>query len=316
MLRKLRLRGAVYFDMECGGDFVVEAPASPHAGMKMEYRAVLRGQCWCSLPGGDRVLLEAGDVIFFPHGHAPILASQADVPPSPDRGSHALSGAPPRVLCGVLYCDAQPFNPLAATLPEVLRVHGRESGNWIACFLVQAMDAARTGRPGASALLERMGELMFLDALCRHMASQGGGQRGWLAGLHDRQVGRVLALIHEDPGHGWTGEELGARVGLSRSVLYERFAAIVGQTPTQYLINWRMQVAAGLLRTSMATIAAIACEVGYESEASFSRAFRRVVGESPAAWRRAITSAGNGAGSSGSLAASPLAREDGDQRFR
>lgn len=314
VLRKLRLRGAVYFDMECGGDFVVEAPSSPHAGMQMEYRAVLCGQCWCSLPNGERVLLEVGDVIFFPHGHAPVLASEAGAPQPPGAGSDALPGPPPRVLCGVLYCDAQPFNPLAGTLPEVLHMHGRESGNWITCFLVQAMDAARAGQPGASALLERMGELMFLDALCRHMASQGGEQRGWLAGLQDRQVGRVLALIHEDPGHAWTGEELGARVGLSRSVLYERFAAIVGQTPTQYLINWRMQVAAGLLRASTATIAAIACEVGYESEASFSRAFRRVVGESPAAWRRALTSAGNGAGSSGSQAASPPAREDGDQQ--
>lgn len=312
VLRKLRLRGAVYCDMECDGDFVVEAPSSPHAGMHIEYRTVLRGQCWCSVPGGDWVLLELGDVIFFPHGHVPVLASQAGML----AGSPAFIGPPPRVLCGVLYCDAQPFNPLAATLPEVLRVRGRESGNWIAGFLAQAVDAASAGRPGISALLERMGELMFLEALCRHTASQGGEQRGWLAGLQDRQVGRVLALIHEDPGHAWTGEELGARVGLSRSVLYERFATIVGQTPARYLINWRMQVAAGMLRSSTATVAAIACEVGYESEASFSRAFRRVVGESPAAWRRALTSAGSDAGSSGSQAASPLAREDGDPRFR
>ena len=315
VLRRLRLRGAVYFDMECDGEFVIEAPFPSRAGWQMEYRAVLRGQCWCSVPGGDWVLLEVGDVIFFPRGHAPVLASQAGTPP-PDSGSHAPSGPQPRVLCGVLCCDVQPFNSLAAALPEVLRVHGRESGNWLGCSLLQAVDAARAGQPGASALLERMSELMFLDALCRHTSSHGGEQRGTLAGLHDRQVGRVLALIHEDPGHAWTGGELGARVGLSRSVLYERFALIVGQTPAQYLINWRMQVAAGLLRSSAATIAAVACEVGYESEASFSRAFRRVMGESPAAWRRSLTSAGNGADSSGSRAAFPPAREDGDRRFR
>ena len=315
MLRKLRLRGAVYFDMECDGDFVIETPSSSHAGLQMEYRAVLRGQCWCSVPGEDWVLLETGDVIFFPHGHAPVLASQAGMPP-PDTGGNALSRPQPRVLCGVLCCDAQPFDPLAATLPAVLRVRGRESGNWLAFSLVQAVDAARAGQPGASALLERMSELMFLDALCRHTASHGGEQRGKLAGLHDRQVGRVLALIHENPGHAWTGGELGARVGLSRSVLYERFAMIVGQTPAQYLINWRMQVAAGMLRSSAATIAAVACEVGYQSEASFSRAFRRVMGESPAAWRRALTSGENGADSSGLQAASLPGREDGDRRFR
>jgi len=316
VLRKLRLRGTAYLDLECSGDFVTEAPASPGimpgADHLMDYHAVLRGQCWCSIPDGTWLLLEAGDVIIFPHGHAHVLASQAGQQPVRDTCSCALppgatlphparlqgtrmdcaaqeqgqaQGAS-RVLCGFLGCDAQPFNPLLAALPDVLHVRGRASGNWMACFLVQAIDAARARQPGAPAVLERMSELMFLDALCRHAASDDGGSGGWLAALRDRQVGRALALIHEDPSHSWTGEELGARVGLSRSVLYERFGQIVGQTPAQYLISWRMQLASGMLRSSTATVAAIAFEVGYESEASFSRAFRRVVGEAPAAWRR------------------------------
>lgn len=330
VLRKLRLRGAVCSDMECSGDFAAETPAPAGAALRadhvMGFHAVLRGQCWCGTAGGKWVLLEAGDFVIFPRGHACMLASRegggflpdGGYRPPPDAplphrtrldGTHMRCANPGdmpgtvRVLSGVLGCDAQPFNPLLATLPDMLRVRGAESGNWIACFLVQAIDAVRARQPGAPAMLERMSELMFLDALCRHTALQGGERRGWLAGLQDRQIGRVLALIHEDPAHGWTGEELGARVGLSRSVLYERFAALIGQTPAQYLINWRMQVAAGRLRSSTATVAAIACEVGYESEASFSRAFRRIVGRPPAAWRRAHarapTSGGSGAGSSG-----------------
>ncbi|MGB9991021.1 AraC family transcriptional regulator [Massilia sp. SM-13] len=306
VLRKLRLRGAVCSDMECGGDFATEAPAPAGAVLQadhvMGFHAVLRGRCWCSTPGGEWVLLEAGDFIIFPHGHACMLASSEGATHA-RRANAGDTPATVRVLSGVLGCDAQPFNPLLATLPEMLSVRGAESGNWIACLLVQAIDALRARQPGAPAMLERMTELMFLDALCRHTALQGEERHGWLAGLQDRQIGRVLALIHEDPGHGWTGEELGARVGLSRSVLYERFAALIGQTPAQYLINWRMQVAAGRLRSSSATVAAIACEVGYESEASFSRAFRRIVGAPPAAWRRAharaATSGGSGAGSSG-----------------
>jgi AraC-like DNA-binding protein len=318
VLSKLRLRGAVCFDMECSGDFAVAAPPLadaarhivPGADHVIEYLAVLRGECWCSIPGGEWVLLQAGEVLIFPHGHAHIVASHAGMrheaggdSPTVQAGAtlphsvrlqdsrmrSAEPGEAPgaaRVLCGFLACDGKPFNPLITALPDVLRARRNDSGNWIGGFLVLALDAARARLPGAQAMLERASEMMFLDALCRHTASQDSASCTWLAGLHDRQVGRALALIHEDPGHGWTGELLGARVGLSRSVLYERFGMLVGQTPNQYLINWRMQVAAGRLRTSTATVAAIAFEVGYESEASFSRAFRRVVGESPAAWRR------------------------------
>jgi AraC-like DNA-binding protein len=110
---------------------------------------------------------------------------------------------------------------------------------------------------------------------------------GWLAGLRDRFIGKALALLHDEPAHPWTIDELGKRVGLSRSALHERFVQLIGQPPMQYLTNWRMQLASNRLRSTTALVASIGADVGYDSEAAFARAFKRAAGVSPAAWRRA-----------------------------
>jgi len=135
-------------------------------------------------------------------------------------------------------------------------------------------------------MLERMSEMMFIDAVRRYIEALPEASRGWLAGLRDRLVGRVLALMHDAPAFPWTVDELGRRVGLSRSALHERFAELIGQTPIQYLANWRIQVGAALLRNTNSTVAVVAQEVGYESEATFTKAFKRLTGNSPALWRR------------------------------
>jgi AraC-like DNA-binding protein len=127
---------------------------------------------------------------------------------------------------------------------------------------------------------------MFVEALRRYIESLPAEQTGWLAGVRDRFVGRALALIHARPAHAWTVEELGREVGLSRSALAERFATVLGQPPAQYLTRWRLQLAAHKLRAGEGSVARIAEEVGYESEAAFNRAFKREIGAPPAAWRR------------------------------
>jgi AraC-like DNA-binding protein len=132
-----------------------------------------------------------------------------------------------------------------------------------------------------------MSEMMFVDVLRRHVDALPPEQTGWLAGLRDAGVGRALALLHGQPGEAWTVERLGEEAGLSRSVLHERFVHFIGQPPMQYLARWRMQVAAERLRDTDAKILEIALDVGYESEAAFSRAFRRLVGVAPGAWRKA-----------------------------
>jgi len=135
-----------------------------------------------------------------------------------------------------------------------------------------------------------MSEMMFIDAVRRYIEALPEASRGWLAGLRDRFVGRALALMHDAPAVAWTVDELGRRVGLSRSALHERFAELIGQSPIQYLANWRIQVGAALLRNTSSTVAMVAQEVGYESEATFTKAFKRLTGNSPALWRRRIGS--------------------------
>ncbi|HZW51738.1 MAG TPA: AraC family transcriptional regulator [Rudaea sp.] len=135
-------------------------------------------------------------------------------------------------------------------------------------------------------MLERLSEMLFIDAVRQYLNTLPEESNGWLAGLRDRFVGRALTLLHAAPAQPWTVAELGRRVGLSRSAFHERFAGMIGQTPMQYLARWRLQAGAALLRDTAATIAAVAQEVGYESEASFSRAFKRFVGTPPARWRR------------------------------
>ena len=136
------------------------------------------------------------------------------------------------------------------------------------------------------AVLERMSELLFVEVLRCYADSLPPEQTGWLAGMRDPIVGRALSLLHQRPADPWTIERLGSESGLSRSSLHERFVHLIGQPPMQYLTNWRMQLASARLRESDAKVVDIALDVGYESEAAFSRAFKRVVGLSPGAWRR------------------------------
>ena len=141
-------------------------------------------------------------------------------------------------------------------------------------------------RPGGEAVLERMSEMLFVEVLRRHIDSLPPEQKGWLAGMRDPAIGRALSLIHEKPAEAWTLERLSEEAGLSRSSLHERFVHFIGQPPMHYLAQWRMQVASGLLRDTSAKLVAVALDVGYESEAAFSRAFKRAAGMSPGAWRK------------------------------
>jgi len=197
------------------------------------------------------------------------------------------------IVCGFLGCDAKPFNPLLAALPRLLHVRGGAARDgWIGHFINVAVTEANHKRPGGEAVLERMSEMMFVEVVRRYLEGLPAEQTGWLAGLRDRFVGRALALLHERPAHHWTIDELGESVGLSRSALHERFAELVGQPPMQYLAQWRMQVASQLLLQSTMNVASVALEAGYDSEAAFSRAFKRLVGVPPAAWRRERKSRG------------------------
>jgi AraC-like DNA-binding protein len=322
VLRAVRLRGAVFFYIDAAAPWVAEAPPAreiipaimPGAEHMIEFHGVVEGACWAAVVGEPPVRLEAGDVILFPQGDAHVVSSapgmrpprvEKDVyfaprPPqlpfalsTPGNGeatAHLDGGGPEKaiIVCGFLGLDARPFNPLLAALPRVLPVSGRALGadSWVTSFLRAAVVESSRKRPGGEAVLERMSEMLFVEVLRRYVDSLPADQIGWLAGMRDPAIGRTLALIHERPGHPWTIERLADDAALSRSTLHDRFTHYIGQAPMQYLTQWRMQVASRMLRDTSAKLIEIAQEVGYESEAAFSRAFKRTVGAAPAAWRR------------------------------
>ena len=149
-----------------------------------------------------------------------------------------------------------------------------------------AANEVAAGRPGSEITLAKLSELLFVEAVRRYAESLPEGQTGWLAGLCDPYVARALALFHGDVARPWTVDELGREIGLARSALTDRFTRLIGVAPMHYLANWRMQIAAQKLRDTGASLAQIAEAVGYDSEAAFSRAFKKVFGMAPATWRR------------------------------
>jgi len=321
VLRSVRFRGAVFYDVRCDDDWVAEAPPAevlapavmPGVDHLIEYHVATRGSCWAAIVGETPLRMGPGDVVLFPHGDAHVMSSapgmrarpldsqwvfatRGEPKPMPLRYSHdeaTADAAVPsvdtrtRIVCGFIGCDLRPFNPLIAALPRLLHLPAVAGQSWIALVIEQAIEESQRHRPGGDALLQRFSEMVFVDAVRRFVDTLPPDSRGWLAGLRDRHVGKALALMHAAPSRDWTVEALAREAALSRSALHERFSQVIGMAPMQYLANWRMQVAAGLLRGTSAGVAAIALEVGYESEAAFSRAFRRQVGMPPAAWRRA-----------------------------
>ena len=321
LLRAVRLRGAVFFYVEGRDPWVAETPCSeeivsavlPGADRMMEFHGVARGSCWVTPEGEASVKLEEGDLVMLPQGNAHVMSSapglRAKDPdpgiyfaPRPSRLPHALSlvnnnettahldggGCESATLvCGFLGFDARPFNPLLSSLPSLIHIKGAaESGGWVSTFLRSAVDETNKKRPGGAAVLERMSEMLFVDAMRCYLDMLPPDEKGWLSGLRDPAIGRALSLMHQDPTADWTLERLGEELAMSRSTLHERFVHFLGQTPMQYLARWRMQLAARDLMDTDSKVLEVALNVGYENEAAFARAFKREVGTSPAAWRR------------------------------
>jgi AraC-like DNA-binding protein len=322
LLRAVRLRGAIFFYVEGSDPWVAETPCAheirpailPGVDHMLEFHVVARGACWAGIPGEEPVRLDEGDVVMFPQGDHHVMSSAPGLRGTVDR-SLFFAPKPPQlpfsisvsqegmatarldgggdqkttVVCGFRGFDARPFNPLLASMPRVLRLPGlaREGHSWVGGFIRSAVEESNRKQPGGEAVLERMSEMLFVEALRQYAATLPPDQVGWLGGMRDPAIGRALGLIHQRPADPWTLERLAEAVAMSRSTFHERFVHFLGQPPMQYLTHWRMQLASGWLRDTDAKVIDIALQVGYENEAAFSRAFRRAVGESPAAWRRA-----------------------------
>jgi AraC-like DNA-binding protein len=306
VLRTIRLSGSLQFCFMPAGEWRTEgrrglASLAEDPSVAIPFHILIEGSCWLRMDGCV-TMLEAGDVVAFPFasghdlgvgaGGTPI-APVDDLPPKPWREVPILrygeDAGPVRLLCGYLQCDAMRFRPLSSALPALIHVRtaGADDARWLRATIAQ-MDAEVTGaQPGAPSMLERLTEIVFIELLRHRMLAAGAATTGWLAALADPALGRCLALIHDDPARDWSVPELAAASALSRSALAERFETMLDTSPIRYLRDWRLCLASVQLATTARTVADIACDAGYGTEAAFSRAFSRAYGLPPATWRHA-----------------------------
>ena len=269
------------------------------------FHYVVEGDFEIHIDGGDAARLRAGQIVMLPMNDLHYFGSAKSRTPvntadlmqvSPEgiaRLEYGGGGERTRLVCGFLGGNAQ-LRPMLSGLPRllVLDVATLPAGDWMRRTFAYAAQTLSAGDPGAGSVLAKMSELLFVEAIRQYLRSLPETQTGWFAGLRDPVVGKALALMHAEVGKPWTAEALADAVGLSRSAFADRFTALIGVPPMRYLTQWRMQVARTRLRETRASIAAIAFDVGYESEAAFARAFRREVGAPPGAWRKDGAGAG------------------------
>jgi AraC-like DNA-binding protein len=246
-------------------------------------------------------------VLVVPHGDPYVMSSAPDLrsPLPPDavleffrqmvtRGAPFEvtegGGGPDRaqVLCGFLGCDVRPFNPVLEALPRALylRRSARAAGDRLFQLADLALAESRERQSGTRCALLHLSELLFVELVRRHLQSIAIDDTGWLAGLRDPVAGHALALLHNRPADPWSLHRLARTIGVSRTSLAERFSRLIGQPPMRYLARWRIQLACRLLADDAAKVSSVAYDIGYHSEAAFSRAFKTLVGTSPATWRR------------------------------
>jgi AraC-like DNA-binding protein len=310
VLKALRLESGIFLEAEFTAPWCIDSapgrddvrsilPSAEHVAI---YHLLVEGACRARLPDDGATLeLGAGDLLMFAHGDGHLLGSDLSRPPveaaklvrpSPEGGLarivHGGGGARTRFICGYLACDSRLCRPMLHALPRMLRVPlGERAGaSWILSTIQRAAEESRAPRAGTDAVLAKLSELLFIEAIRAYIESIPAEQRNWLAGLRDPQVSKALGLLHSDPARQWTVDDLGQEAGISRSALAERFTLLIGDPPMQYLTRWRLALAARALKDGSESILRIASQVGYESEAAFNRAFKREFGMPPATWRR------------------------------
>ena len=298
VLRALRLRGTAYFRADFRAPWGMAIDRQDVAS----FHVVVEGTCFATWADADPCALNRGDILVFPHGQshalldawdteavpaAELLATQRHAERGPEFGG---TGERTEIICGHFELDRGGSHPLLAALPRVLVLRRGEGTDpeWVATATRLAVLEADSGRAGSSAVVDRIAEALMIQLIRAH-AERSGHSSGFLAALGDRMLGPALAAMHQDPGAAWSVEDLARRIGASRSAFAARFKEMLGNTPMQYLTEWRMYGARELLREGALSTAQIAERVGYQSEFAFAKAYKRVFGEGPGATRRAAS---------------------------
>jgi AraC-like DNA-binding protein len=307
-LRAVRLTGSVFLNARFTEPFGVVSPKQYDAGTPLAhlrhvsvFHLIASGGCTIEIATGERRTVSAGDVLLLPfadahkfwQGDFVDMAFGPDLMrPGPVKGlwtvDHGGGGKTTRMVCGFIESAEFLFTPVFRSLPPL--VVDRTSGDKVAAVITSTVreihGLADTAARGTELILGRLMELLFVEVIRRYTTQLPASAKGWFAAINEPIVRRAIEFVHKDPARRWTVEELASEIGTSRTVLAERFNAFLGQAPIEYVTGWRMQLAAERLRNSSESIAAIAADVGYQSEAAFNRAFKRVTGVTPGAWRQ------------------------------
>ena len=309
VLKVVKLQGAMFYNGEFSSPWAFYSPPSrmvaphvaPGGGHVIIYHFVTEGRASARLVDGQRILLQAGDIVIFPHGDAHILENgpavkAVDMVKELARilsaglklSRQGGGGETTKFVCGFMSCEPLLSQVVLSGLPPVFKVSIRKdaSGRWLEDSIRFSVNEATASRAGGEAVLARLSEVLFVETLRIYVAQLPAEHTGWLAGARDAEVGKTLALMHRNPAHPWTIASLATETGVSRSVLAERFRHYLNEPPMTYLTRWRLQLGAQMLASSSYSVAQIASEVGYESEASFNRAFKREFTVPPARFRK------------------------------
>ena len=308
VLKVVKLQGALFYNGEFSSPWSVRAAPSralarhlaPSAEHVIIYHLLTEGRASLRLESGERIALNAGDLVMIPHGDPHILENGPPTEPVDD--SNQLTqilaqglklwrlgggGEVTRFICGYMACEPRLSQVFLSGLPAAFKVSIRNdaSGRWLENSIRFSVNEAGTARAGGEAVLAKLSEVLFVETLRSYITDLPPEQIGWLAGARDSEVGKTLALMHKNPSHPWTIAALAKEAGASRSVLAERFRHYLNEAPMAYLTRWRLQLGAEMLASTSYSVAQIAAEVGYESEAAFNRAFKREFEIPPARFR-------------------------------
>lgn len=309
LLDGMHLAGTVLFRAEFREPWSVDTPKCDQLARMLPFRTehiipfhvIAAGGCWLDLPQGPPVWLDEGDVVVLPYGHMHRLRGRdatASVPvgellPRPPWNDipvvdYGGGGGLTHIVCGFLQCDELLFHPVLQSLPALLHVSPgtTPADRWLATTIRHTAAEAGSRTPGSRTMLPRLTELMFVEILRNHMQGLSADEVGWFAACNDGLVGSALKALHSTPFDDWSLDGLARRVGASRTVLAERFKHLLGLPPIQYLRCWRLQLAAQKLKSGELPVKSVADDTGYESEAAFSRAFKRQFGVPPGEWRK------------------------------
>jgi AraC-like DNA-binding protein len=300
-LHVLRMSGSFYCRSELTGPWGLHLPPEPES---MWFHVVNAGRCWLEVDGDAPRLLQPGDFALVPHGEGHLLRSEPGTPtPRVDELDYDFAsdryailrygggGEPTNLVCGTVRFGHPAARNLAGVLPRTIVIEGAPGSpspeaEWMHSTLRLIAAEGRTMRPGGEAVITRLSDILVIQAIRTWIAGDPAGQIGWLRALQDPRIGQAMALVHRDPAYPWSVASLARKTGMSRSAFAARFTDLVGEPVMQYVTRWRMQVALAWMQHDDLSVADLAARLGYESEAAFSRAFKRTIGISPGAARR------------------------------